>query len=167
MKKHDIDIAYEYAKENFNKVPFTFKELMDGLVHDKLEIASDASDLYVDMIQDIRFISLGKQKWSLRENYNLVEINKISSSIFGIEEYYEQNANIYMSDREKKEAIEQKEEKITDITEFLDETDLEDTDLNTPNFSEEEDSDLSNLDYPIEDKDLDVSEDIEDIDSDH
>lgn len=133
MKKHLIEIAYDYAKDNFKKTPFSFKELFDAILKKNPEVKNDASDLYIELLQDIRFISLGKQKWSLRENFTLSEINKITSSMFGLEEYHEEDADKYMSDVEKKEQI-SKKEIAEDISDFIDEED----DDGTPSSSNDD-----------------------------
>lgn len=110
MERHLIDTAYDCAKKNFGESPFTFKELYELLLKSNPLIKNEAIDLYIEILQDIRFISLGKQKWSLRENYTNAEINKITSSMFGLEEYHEEDADKYMSDAEKHE-LHSKEEK--------------------------------------------------------
>lgn len=160
MKRHLIEVAYEYAKINFNKSPFSFKELFDALLKNDKSIENSASDLYIDLLQDIRFISLGKQKWSLRENFTLSEINKITSSMFGLEEYHEEDADKYMSDTEKKEQI-SKQENNEDFSDFIDN---EDDDRNSGSSSDKVDSsDSINKNDSFDDEDDDV-EDVDDYD---
>lgn len=160
MKRHLIEVAYEYAKINFNKSPFSFKELFDALLKNDKSIENSASDLYIDLLQDIRFISLGKQKWSLRENFTLSEINKITSSMFGLEEYHEEDADKYMSDTEKKEQI-SKQENNEDFSDFIDN---EDDDRNSGSSSDKVDSSDSinkNDSFDDEDDDVDDYDEIE------
>ena len=114
MSKHLIEITYEYAKEKFGNTPFTFKELFNDLLKKDKSIKDYASDLYIELLQDIRFISLGKQRWSLREYFTLSEINKITSSMFGLDEYYENDIDGYIPPASKVE-----EE--TEIDEYIDE----------------------------------------------
>ncbi len=114
MSKHLIEITYEYAKEKFGNTPFTFKELFNALLKKDKSIKDYASDLYIELLQDIRFISLGKQRWSLREYFTLSEINKITSSMFGLDEYYENDIDGYIPPVTKVE-----EE--TEIEEYIDE----------------------------------------------
>lgn len=121
MDKHLIETTYEYAKDKFGKTPFTFKELFNNLLKKDPSIKESASDLYIELLQDIRFISLGNQKWSLREYFTLSEINKITSSMFGLDEYYE-------SDIEGYQPPAPKHEEENDIADFLDEEDNEDLD---------------------------------------
>lgn len=164
MKKHLIEIAYEYAKENFKKNSFSFKELFNALAKENADVKNNASDLYIELLQDIRFISLGKQKWSLRENFTLAEINKITSSMFGLEEYHEEDADKYMSDVEKKEQSKEKEEYV----EFMDvEEDDDSSNVGSSSTDEEETEDDSDdvisKDDEFDDKDDDLT-DIEDED---
>lgn len=121
MQKHLIEIAYEFVKSNFNKSPFTFKELIDGLTKKNKDVSNLASDLYIDLLQDIRFISLGKQKWSLRENFTLNEINKITSSMFGLDEYLEEDADKYMSEIEKNERLNNNYSEHNFLEDYIDE----------------------------------------------
>lgn len=100
MMKHQIDIAYEYAKKKFHKKPFSLNEFINNLLKVYPKFENNLDDFYVDLIQDMRFISLGQQKWALRENYTLSEINKITASIFGIEEYYEKDVERNVDDEE-------------------------------------------------------------------
>lgn len=162
--KHLIEIAYEYAKNNFGKTPFSFKELVDSLAKKVPDIKEKASDLYIEILQDIRFISLGKQKWSLRENFTLSEINKISSSMFGLEEYHEEDADKYMSDSEKK-AQNSKKEIQEDYSDFIDEDDENISDSSGGSSDETEDDDLSKSDdFEEESDDEDVE--IDDVEED-
>lgn len=119
MEKHLIEKAYICAKENFKKNSFTFKQLFALLSKQEPSVKNSAADLYIEILQDIRFISLGKQKWSLRENFKYSEISKITSSMFGLDEYHEEDADQYMSDAEKSELKSKSPD--DDIDEFLDE----------------------------------------------
>lgn len=146
MGIHLIDKAYETAKKNFNKTPFTFKELFQLLLKEDSSIKSEAIDLYVEILQDIRFISLGKQKWSLRENFKIDQINKITSSMFGLDEYHEEDADIYMSDAEKQE-YQLKEEGVEEI-ELIDveEDDTNITPMRKPTLSNDDEDLLEDED---------------------
>lgn len=166
MKKHLIEIAYEYAKENFKKNSFSFKELFDALAKNNSDIKNNASDLYIELLQDIRFISLGKQKWSLRENFTLAEINKITSSMFGLDEYHEEDADKYMSNVEKKE---QAKEKTEDFTEFMDVEDDDSTGVDSFSGGGEDSEDSDDVisksdDFDNEDDSDDKDVDLDDID---
>lgn len=130
MAKHLIETTYEYAKDKFGKTPFTFKELFNNLLKNDPSIKESASDLYIELLQDIRFISLGNQKWSLREYFTLSEINKITSSMFGLDEYYE-------SDVEEFQPPASKQEEESDIADFIDED--EDPDSKVIISSEDDD----------------------------
>lgn len=147
MERHLIEKAYSCAKTNFKKTYFTFKDLYNILAKEEPSIKLSPADLYIEILQDIRFISLGKQKWALRENFTVSEINKITSSMFGLDEYHEEDADQYMSDAEKYE-LKSKIEKIEDDL-IID--DVEDDDnIKKPNMrkigsdDEEEDIEKSN-----------------------
>lgn len=124
MEKHLIEKAYICAKENFKKNSFTFKQLFELLSKQEPSVKNSAADLYIEILQDIRFISLGKQKWSLRENFKYSEISKITSSMFGLDEYHEEDADQYMSDAEKSELKSKSPD--DDISDFLDSEDEDD-----------------------------------------
>ncbi|WPL37229.1 DNA-directed RNA polymerase subunit delta [Malacoplasma iowae] len=144
MERHLIDTAYDCAKKNFGESPFTFKELYELLLKSNPLIKNEAIDLYIEILQDIRFISLGKQKWSLRENYTNAEINKITSSMFGLEEYHEEDADKYMSDAEKHE-LHSKEEKEEQLDLIIDEEEGTSSPRKTPTIQTddiEEDDDM-------------------------
>lgn len=171
MERHLIDTAYDCAKKNFGESPFTFKELYELLLKSNPLIKNEAIDLYIEILQDIRFISLGKQKWSLRENYTNAEINKITSSMFGLEEYHEEDADKYMSDAEKhelhsKEEIEEQLDLIIDEEEegtssprktpTIQTDDIEeDDDMDKTVISSHGDDGSSSDDEPVDDDDND------------
>lgn len=161
MSKHLIETTYEYAKEKFGQTPFTFKELFNNLLKKDPSIKESASDLYIELLQDIRFISLGNQKWSLREYFTLSEINKITSSMFGLDEYYENDIEGYMPPISKQE----EESDIAD--DFIDEDDdpdskviisSEDDDMT----DDEEISKSSSSSSEKDDNDIDVEDDEDD-----
>lgn len=156
--KHLIEIAYEYAKDNFGKTPFTFKELFDALLKKDSSVKNEASDLYLEILQDIRFLSLGKQKWSLRENFTINEVHKITSSMFGLDEYHEEDADKYMSDSEKKEQI--KKEETEDFSDFID-ADDDDRDNAGSSSSDDENDDIEKSDDFDDDNTTDDVDDVE------
>lgn len=119
MERYLIEKAYECAKSKFKKNSFSFKDLYESLLDAEPRIKDKSVDLYIEILQDIRFISLGKQKWALRENFSIEEINKISSSMFGLDEYHEEDADQYMSEAEKNELkskTEKSDELILDVS---------------------------------------------------
>lgn len=170
MERHLIEKAYTCAKAHFKKKYFTFKDLYTLLLKEVPTMKEQAIDLYIEILQDIRFISLGKEKWALRENFTVSEINKITSSMFGLDEYHEDDAEQYMSETEKTE-LKAKIEKQDD--EFmLDDVDNEDDDnIKKPNMRkiglEEEEEEIekhvsnrSSSDYDEEDgSDIDDEDD--------
>lgn len=141
MERHLIEKAYTCAKAKFKKNYFTFKDLFDVLLKEVPTIKNEATDLYIELLQDNRFISLGKQKWALRENFTINEIKKITSSMFGLDEYHEEDADQYMSEAEKNE-LKSKIEKGEEIElEHIDD-DEEITKPNIRKLTSEEDEDI-------------------------
>lgn len=166
MERHLMEKAYTCAKAKFKKNYFTFKDLFDVLLKEVPTIKNEATDLYIELLQDNRFISLGKQKWALRENFTINEINKITSSMFGLDEYHEEDADQYMSEAEKKE-LKSKIEKGEEIE--LEHIDDEEENITKPNIrkltnDEEEDIEkhvstgvartITELDEDIVDEDI-------------
>ncbi len=168
MERHLIEKAYHCAKVNFKKSYFTFKDLYNILVKEEPSIKNCSADLYIEILQDIRFISLGKQKWALRENFTVNEINKITSSMFGLDEYHEEDADQYMSDVEKYE-LKSKIEKIDDDL-IIDDTE-DDDNIKKPNMrkigsdDEEDEIEKTNSIYSIR-SNSEIDDDSDDIDSD-
>lgn len=124
MEKHLIEEAYNVAKATFGAKNFTFKDLYEVLEKKGINVKNNAGELYVEMIQDIRFLSLGKQLWSLRENFTRDKIKKITSSMFGLDEYLEEDADKYMSKLEKEELFSKNKEEDNVISE-IDDNDVE------------------------------------------
>lgn len=168
MEKHLIEKAYICAKENFKKNSFTFKQLFELLSKQESSVKDSAADLYIDILQDIRFISLGKQKWALRENFKYSEISKITSSMFGLDEYHEEDADQYMSDVEKSELKSKSSD--DDIDDYIDEDDEDNIDISssrrTSNLvtdDEEEEIDKESDSSTIVDSDDDEDDDFSDV----
>lgn len=175
MERHLIEKAYHCAKSNFKKSYFTFRDLFNVLVKEEPSIKNHPVDLYIEILQDIRFISLGKQKWALRENFTVSEINKITSSMFGLDEYHEEDADQYMSDAEKFE-LKSKIEKIEN--DLIIDDNEDDDNIKKPNLrkigTDEEDDDIeksssidsirSNSNIDDDSDDLDSDDDEDDID---
>lgn len=142
MERHLIEKAYTCAKAKFKKNYFTFKDLFDVLLKEVPTIKNEATDLYIELLQDNRFISLGKQKWALRENFTVNEIKKITSSMFGLDEYHEEDADQYMSEAEKNE-LKSKIEKGEEIElEHIDDDEENITKPNIRKLTSEEDEDI-------------------------
>lgn len=163
MDKHLIEIAYEYAKDNFGRNSFTFKELFNSLLKKDPTIKNRVSDLYIELLQDIRFISLGKQKWSLRENFKVNEISKITASMFGLDEYYENDIDEYLPPHNKNE------EEENDISDFVEEEDGENLDSTIISSEDEElteEEDIVKTSSGSEKNDDEDDEDISDADED-
>ncbi|MEF9984764.1 MAG: DNA-directed RNA polymerase subunit delta [Malacoplasma sp.] len=148
MEKHLIEYAYDSAKKEYGDKHFTFKDIYNSLLKKGIDVKNSVGELYTEMIQDFRFISLGKEKWALRENFTMVQIEKILSSMFGLDEYHEEDANKYMSKKEKEELNSKEKDDILPILEN-DETD---------------DLDISNLTGQSEFIDSKIDDDVEEDD---
>lgn len=161
MERHLIEKAYSCAKSNFKKSYFSFKDLYSILLEEVPDIKNEVIDLYVEMLQDIRFISLGKEKWALRENFTTSEINKIRTSMFGLDEYHEEDAYQYMSDIEKNE-LKSKSEKIEELI-----IEDEDDNIEKPNIRKlvnEEENEIEKQESNLSVTDTDVIDDNSDED---
>jgi len=84
--KHLVDLAYETAKEKFQKKHFTYSNLWTSLVKKvkltEQEQQEDIGSLYVDILQDPRFIFLGNNTWRLREYLTREEIAMLENSLY-------------------------------------------------------------------------------------
>ncbi len=85
MKKDLIELAYEIAKKKYKKGKFKYRDLLAELIKTDSQYKNSGGDLYVEIISDIRFLSLGNDEWSLQEFYKYDEFEKISSAMFGLE----------------------------------------------------------------------------------
>lgn len=161
MEKHLIEKAYDSAKNEFGDKHFTFKDIYNSLSKKGIDVKNSVGELYTEMIQDFRFISLGKEKWALRENFTVAQIEKILSSMFGLDEYHEEDANKYMSKKEKDELNSKNNDDILPIIEIdeIDDLDISNTTI-TSKFIDEK------IDDDIQDDNLDEDESITDDDND-
>ncbi len=87
MTKHLIDIAYDIASKKLKSKQFSFRELFKLIIEKHPEYKNDVGDLYIELINDTRFLSTGKDKWTLTEYLKFDDIQKISSSMFGLDKY--------------------------------------------------------------------------------
>lgn len=164
MEKHLIEKAYDCAKNEFGDKHFTFKDIYNSLSKKGNDIKNSVGELYTEMIQDFRFISLGKEKWALRENFTVAQIEKILSSMFGLDEYHEEDANKYMSKKEKDELNAKHNDDILPIIEIDEIDDVDISGLVSPSkfIDEKIDDDLldddSDDDETISDDDNDMEE---------
>jgi DNA-directed RNA polymerase delta subunit len=85
--RHLIDLAYEIALSDFGKENFTFDEIWKRLVKKSKPSNSDAIGvLYSEMLQDYRFIFIGDNKWTLKENLTTGDIKKYKNALYGFGE---------------------------------------------------------------------------------
>jgi len=85
MEKQFIDIAYDVARTKYGKKAFTFDQLWTDFVKKArldAEEQKQAGEVYSAMLQDIRFIFVGKGQWKLRENLTLEEQAQLSNALY-------------------------------------------------------------------------------------
>ena len=85
MKKDIIDLAYEIAKKKYKKGKFKYRDLLAEVIKSDSKLKDVGGDLYIDLINDIRFLSLGNDDWALQEYYSYDEFEKIASAMFGLD----------------------------------------------------------------------------------
>ena len=85
MKKDIIDLAYEIAKKKYKKGKFKYRDLLAEVIKSDSKLKDVGGDLYMELINDIRFLSLGNDDWALQEYYSYDEFEKIASAMFGLD----------------------------------------------------------------------------------
>lgn len=85
MKKDIIDLAYEIAKKKYKKSKFKYRDLLAEVIKSDSKLKDVGGDLYIELINDIRFLSLGNDDWALQEYYSYDEFEKIASAMFGLD----------------------------------------------------------------------------------
>ncbi|MGL4616649.1 MAG: DNA-directed RNA polymerase subunit delta [Mycoplasmoidaceae bacterium] len=84
--KHDIiDLAYEIAKKKYKKGKFKYRSLLAEVIKSDPKLKDMGGDLYIELINDIRFLSLGNDDWALQEYYSYDEFEKIAAAMFGLD----------------------------------------------------------------------------------
>lgn len=87
MKNIDIiDTAYNLANTHFKNKEFTFDKLTSLLLKEleikKEEFTEQLGSLYVDLMQDSRFILMGENKWNLKENLSSSAYKKQLNALY-------------------------------------------------------------------------------------
>ena len=85
MKKDIIDLAYEIAKKKYKKGKFKYRDLLAEVIKSDSKLKDVGGELYIELINDIRFLSLGNDDWALQEYYSYDEFEKIASAMFGLD----------------------------------------------------------------------------------
>ncbi|WP_027119778.1 DNA-directed RNA polymerase subunit delta [[Mycoplasma] testudinis] len=89
-----INKAYDIALKEFKDKPFAFTRLWSEVSKaskiSKQEEPNLIGGFYVDLLQDPRFVHVGDRKWRLRTTMKYEEWDKISQSMYGVKEYYEE-----------------------------------------------------------------------------
>lgn len=149
-----MDCAYDIAKKLHEKDgTFLFRDLWDS-VSKKIELNQQDNygigEFLGDLMQDVRFVRIPDDHWKLREDMRYDEWDKISKSMLGTKEYFEEGyENFQPEDIEQNES----EEDVSSITADLDETPSND-DFAISNRETESETELV-------DKILDSQEDVE------
>ncbi len=163
-----IDICYDVIKKDpkLRTSEFEFGSIVKSLKlseEDLAEIRNQIGALYIELLQDARFIYVNGNKWALKENYTFSEYNQ------KINELYDFDTTVQEDDAEEQpkskpsvdtikneeividDEIEHEEEQETDSPDFFKE-DESDDDYNQ--FNETLDVEISdNTDMDIEDED--------------
>ncbi len=173
--KHLIDIAYEIASKKLKSKQFSFRELFKLIVEKHPEHKNDVGDLYIELINDTRFLSTGKDKWTLTEYLKYEDIQKISSSMFGLDKYtldddLDDDLKELLADAE---SMRDKEKDDIESYNNIDEDDIKNDSDNIAYDSsvEDEELDINNelvddSDTEEDDSDLDDDLDTDDLDAD-
>lgn len=122
------DKIADLAKKKFKSKSFTFYDLLNLIESEKMEIKIDPSNLYINIIEDVRFLSIGKQKWRIRETLKYEEVEKIKQSMFGNKEYQELESYEESNVNFKDEKIDENSMIIDSIEDIHDDDDDDDDD---------------------------------------
>ena len=137
-----IELAHQYLEEK--KQAFSFAELLDDLANllelSKDDIKARMVQFYTDMNIDGRFLSLGDNRWGLREWYPFDQV-----------------------DEEVTTTVKPKKKKAKAVDEDDEDLDLMDEDLDYDDLDEFEEEDLTDDDTDDE-EDEDEEEDLDDFD---
>ncbi|WP_052664002.1 DNA-directed RNA polymerase subunit delta [Mycoplasmoides alvi] len=102
-----IDKAYAIAQSQFKNKSFDFnalwKEIIKNAKISKDEESKIVGNFYIELLQDARFIHVGDRKWRLRETIKYGELDKISQSMFGGKEYYEEGYENFIPEKNENE----------------------------------------------------------------
>ncbi|MGL5630284.1 MAG: hypothetical protein ACRDCG_00745 [Mycoplasmoidaceae bacterium] len=152
----EMDKIIDLARKNFKKESFTFYNLMD-LVSSKLKDCNiDAADLYINLIEDVRFLSIGKQKWRLCESFKFEEIEKIRMTMFGDKDFHDiENDEVIseiFNEFDNKNIINDSDEnnELNDENDFINKDNEEDLGI----FIDDEDIDISNEIIKLENEEV-------------
>ncbi len=165
MTKHLIDVAYEIASKKLKSKQFSFRELFKLIIEKHPEYKNDVGDLYIELINDTRFLSTGRDKWTLTEYLKYDDIQKISSSMFGLDKY---TLDDDLDDDLKEllvegENLKESEKEDIDSYNMVDEDD-EIHDNDNISYDSTDDDDEVDIDSQIDDSD--DEEDVDDLDED-
>ena len=155
MAKHLIDIAYEIASKKLKAKQFSFRDLFKLIIEKHPEYKNDVGDLYIDLISDNRFITVGKDKWTLVEYLKHEEIQKINSSMFGLDKLTLEDLDENFDPSELKTMSNDEDEYM-----MMDDLDEESESFMGNEIEEEieEDEDNEEIDDSDDDEDLDLDD---------
>ncbi len=106
--KHLIDEAFSIAQAQFKNRAFDFnalwKEVVKKTKMSKEQEHREIGNFYLQFLQDLRFVHIGDRKWRLRETMKYDEWDRISQSMFGVKEYYEEGYENFVPEKPREES---------------------------------------------------------------
>ena len=84
MKKDIFDLAYEFARKKYKKGKFKYRGLVAEVIKSDSKVKDVGGHLYIELINDIRFLSLGTDDWALQEYYSYDAFEKNAAAMFVI-----------------------------------------------------------------------------------
>ena len=131
--KNLLDEAYSFVKAEYQDKPFTFSQLWKNVVKrtnlNNKEAKEQIGDFFSDLLEDVRFVHLGKQKWALREYLKYEEWDAISKSMFGTKEYFEEGYENYQPENIEDEAELEISDEKDELSNISSEEEIDDADL--------------------------------------
>ncbi|MDE6472869.1 MAG: DNA-directed RNA polymerase subunit delta [Ureaplasma sp.] len=151
ITKNINEIAYEIAKKDFKNKEFNFNDLVNKII-DKAEISKtefndQIGDFYTNLLQDVRFVFLGNNQWTLKENLKVAEYQIKMNSLY---------------DFEQNDLVEDYEQNLIDSSENDEykNDNIEDDDIDFEYDHAEEDIDDENFDATLDEESKDLESDI-------
>ena len=167
MKNRDlIDEAYKIATHDFKNKEFDFNVLCSKLIK-KLDTTQDEFDkivgsFYCDLLQDTRFIFIGNNKWSLKENLKIDEYRKYLHSLYDYSTDVEEEG--YDADIIKAKIKEEQETEMNDVEDNDEDLENKSNDYSHTYVNDEYEEDAK---YDLEeDNNIDTEDDTEIADED-
>jgi|GEM_PF-615294 len=135
MAQSSTDIAYKYLKDSKEELPFAtiWNIVCQEKGYDGEKRKDLISSFYTDLLLDGRFITLGENKWALREDHAFdkvhIDMNAVYANdeiIEGEEGYIEKADLLIDEDDDEYEAVDDQEEDTFEIASDIAEKEGED-----------------------------------------